>query len=327
MADYKGIKGFKVQSLASDPSGPEGQIWYNTATYALKYQAQVGAWAAGGSMNTPRYTFMCSKAGTQTASRSYGGETSAPTSTSNNESYDGTSWSEEANMLVGKSEGGGAGTLTAALGFAGYRIESTSYLATTESWNGSSWSEVNNCNTARGEGGGTGTQTAALLYSGYGGSDEKKTENWNGTCWSEVADVLTYRNYVSSAGTSTGALMMGGAPITNKVESWNGTSWCEINDLNTARTNAAGFGATNTAAVFTGGNSPLLTPYYRDETETFDGTSWSEGADLATAVNHQSADGTSSAGINMGGINISPAVTGVTEEWTVANAVKTVTVS
>ena len=37
MADYKGIKGFKVQSLASDPTGPEGQVWYNTATTALKY--------------------------------------------------------------------------------------------------------------------------------------------------------------------------------------------------------------------------------------------------------------------------------------------------
>jgi hypothetical protein len=124
--------------------------------------------------------------------------------------------------------------------------------------------------------------------------------------------------------------MIGGAPITNKVESWDGTSWSEINDLNTARTNAAGFGATNTAAVYAGGNSPLLTPYYRDETETFDGTSWTEGADLATAVNHQSADGTSSAGINMGGIDIAPAVTGATEEWTVAAAtyaVKTFTSS
>jgi len=32
MATYKGIKGFKTQSLGSDPSPLlEGQVWYNTA--------------------------------------------------------------------------------------------------------------------------------------------------------------------------------------------------------------------------------------------------------------------------------------------------------
>jgi len=38
MSIYKGEKGFKVQSFASDPSNPiEGQIWYNTTSYALKF--------------------------------------------------------------------------------------------------------------------------------------------------------------------------------------------------------------------------------------------------------------------------------------------------
>ena len=37
MAEYKEIKGFKVQSLASDPSGPVGQVWYNTTTNLLKF--------------------------------------------------------------------------------------------------------------------------------------------------------------------------------------------------------------------------------------------------------------------------------------------------
>jgi hypothetical protein len=39
MADYKEIKGFKVQSLASDPSATastEGQVWYNTTSNTLK---------------------------------------------------------------------------------------------------------------------------------------------------------------------------------------------------------------------------------------------------------------------------------------------------
>ena len=37
MADYKGIKGFKVQSLASDPSAPVGQVWYNSTSATLKF--------------------------------------------------------------------------------------------------------------------------------------------------------------------------------------------------------------------------------------------------------------------------------------------------
>ena len=55
MADYKGIKGFKVQSLASDPSAPIGQVWYNTTTNVLKYQALgAGTWSSGGNCNTGR---------------------------------------------------------------------------------------------------------------------------------------------------------------------------------------------------------------------------------------------------------------------------------
>ena len=38
MATYLGIKGVKIQSLASDPSPLiEGTVWYNTATNLLKF--------------------------------------------------------------------------------------------------------------------------------------------------------------------------------------------------------------------------------------------------------------------------------------------------
>jgi hypothetical protein len=38
MADYKGIKGFKVQYLSADPSNPIiGQTWYNSTSKDLKY--------------------------------------------------------------------------------------------------------------------------------------------------------------------------------------------------------------------------------------------------------------------------------------------------
>jgi hypothetical protein len=38
MADYKGIKGFKVQYLSADPSNPIiGQTWYNDTSKDLKF--------------------------------------------------------------------------------------------------------------------------------------------------------------------------------------------------------------------------------------------------------------------------------------------------
>jgi hypothetical protein len=60
MADYKGIKGFKVQYLSADPSNPiVGQIWYNDTSKALKYTGvtTAGAWASATSMNTARALF------------------------------------------------------------------------------------------------------------------------------------------------------------------------------------------------------------------------------------------------------------------------------
>ena len=36
MADYKTLKGFKVKSLASDPTVDLGQLWYNSASNVWK---------------------------------------------------------------------------------------------------------------------------------------------------------------------------------------------------------------------------------------------------------------------------------------------------
>jgi hypothetical protein len=54
MADYKGIKGFKVQYLSADPSNPIiGQTWYNDTSKDLKYTGvtATSSWATGNNMN------------------------------------------------------------------------------------------------------------------------------------------------------------------------------------------------------------------------------------------------------------------------------------
>jgi len=38
MATYKEFKGFKMQSVASDPSNPTaGTVWYNTTSATIKF--------------------------------------------------------------------------------------------------------------------------------------------------------------------------------------------------------------------------------------------------------------------------------------------------
>jgi hypothetical protein len=76
MAEYKGIKGFKVQYLSADPSDPNiGQTWYNSTSKDLKYTGATaaGAWATGNNMGTARYRV--AGAGTQTAALGFGGDT------------------------------------------------------------------------------------------------------------------------------------------------------------------------------------------------------------------------------------------------------------
>jgi hypothetical protein len=61
MAEYKGIKGFKVQYLSADPSNPIiGQTWYNSTSKDLKYTG-VTLQVLGqqvGNMNTARYELL-----------------------------------------------------------------------------------------------------------------------------------------------------------------------------------------------------------------------------------------------------------------------------
>jgi hypothetical protein len=56
MAEYKGIKGFKVQYLSADPSDPNiGQTWYNDTSKDLKFtEFAAASWASGGNLGTAR---------------------------------------------------------------------------------------------------------------------------------------------------------------------------------------------------------------------------------------------------------------------------------
>jgi hypothetical protein len=136
MAEYKGIKGFKVQYLSADPSNPIiGQTWYNSTSKDLKYTGATaaGAWATGNNMNTAR--LLLAGCGTQTVALAFGGEITAATGAT--EEYDGTNWtSNPTGLNTARYALAGAGTQTAALAFGGI---DTVLLSATEEYNGSTW--------------------------------------------------------------------------------------------------------------------------------------------------------------------------------------------
>ena len=82
------------------------------------------------------------------------------------EEYNGSSWTELADLNTARSGAGGSGANnTAALVYGGYPS-----TANTEQWNGSAWTEMNNLNTARGELAGGGIR---------GGKQDSLFENGN----------------------------------------------------------------------------------------------------------------------------------------------------
>jgi hypothetical protein len=297
MAEYKGIKGFKVQTVSTDP-----------AASAIAG----GTWASGGDLNTGGSGGTSS--GTQTSALYVGGR-SSPFAL--NESYDGTSWSELTDLTTGRVFAFGFGASnTSALTSGGYTGPTGPFFINTETWNGTSWTEVNDLNTGRGDGASFGLTSAGIAAGGFYGPPPVVAglvESWDGTSWSEVNDLNTARYYARGIGISTSGLVVGGTlpGFSALNESWNGTSWTEVGDLNTARERAGGSGISTSGLIF-GGNTPPVSAL----TEFYDGTSWTEVNDLSTARLGQGGtpSGTSSLALSVGGYTTTNVA--VTEEWT-----------
>lgn len=116
----------------------------------------------------------------------------APSSgfTGKTESFNGSTWSETADLNDSKRGLAGCGSSnTNALVFGGQQppAPSGTYTADTEKWNGTSWSQVADLNLARNQFAGVGTNTAALGFGGrQPGRNQQQTEKWNGTSWTEL---------------------------------------------------------------------------------------------------------------------------------------------
>jgi hypothetical protein len=316
MATYKGINGFAVQSVASDPSPlDEGQVWYNNATYAFKLAAAttVGTWASGGNLNTARNNVASANSGTQTAALAFGGS-----SGSASESYNGTSWTTTPSLNTSRTQLGGSGTQTAALAFGGSPV-----TGATELWNGSSWTtSPATLNTTRRDLSGAGLQTATIAFGGITGAPaySANSESFNGTSWTATPALNSARQAIGSAGTQTSALAIGGngafpSPdtTTDAMEAWNGSSWTTSTSIPAARQDGQSFGL-QTAAVFAGGQNAIGSNFAN--TFLWNGTSWTTNPNsLTTARGTGGGAGTQSLGIIFGGVS-DPGPSAATEEWT-----------
>jgi len=310
MSEYKGIKGFQVQTRTSDPV-PYAQ--------ALADNPYAGTWAAGGALNTGRESFASS--GTLTSGQAAAGYAS-PGVTNAVENYNGTSWTEVAEVNTTRRQAKGAGTAnTSTIIFGGTTTGGVAPSASTETWNGSSWSAVNDLNTGRSSGVSSqyGSTTAALLATGRGspGSPPSDStgftnfvESWNGSSWTEVTETGTSRRLALGSGTSTSMLVASGQISPNNtanVESWNGSAWTEIAEVNTSRNSGGSAGVSNSSNLIFGGYSGGAVAV----TEDWNGSAWTEVNDLSTSEYDHDGAGTSSAAWSAGGNGYESR----TEEW------------
>jgi hypothetical protein len=308
MSKYKEIKGFKVQTLASDTaaSGITG-----------------GTWASGGALNTTRGFSGRTGAGPQTAAQAAAGF--GPPAVGNVEHYDGTSWTETTDVNTARSAATHGGIQTSSLITGG-----STALAVTEEWNGSAWTEVNDLNTGRRQlaMSTNGNAEGAVAFGGYAPPTPGPvgytglTESWNGSSWTEVADLNTPRSSLTATDqSSTAALAIAGyrgpptADRTKFVEEWNGSAWTEIADVNQERMDLGCAGSYTDCIIFAGTDGAV--PFV-GLTEHWDGSSWTEIADMATTRSEVGGTGSSTAGLVFGGTT--PPYTNVTEEFTAASS-------
>ena len=314
MTDYKAIHGKNIQHLASDLDNAEGegQIWFNTTSSDFKTIVKAaGSWATGGNLNQGRGNH--AGAGTQTAGITMAGR-HGTTRADLTETYDGSSWTEVADLSTGRDHyaAATAGTQTATLAAGGTTPSGT---ANSETWDGSSWTEGGNLPAAYGSMNGSGTATAALSMGGYTTAAVTTVNGYNGTSWStDAADLNTARYQGGAMGIQTATIMFGGEPAITTTESYDGSSWTAVNSLNVARN--MGEGAGTQALGLAMGNYPTTAIV-----ETWDGSSWTVAAVMSTARDHTGSLGTGTAALAAGG---NPGDIAATEEWDVSASIETV---
>jgi hypothetical protein len=263
-------------------------------------------------MNTGRSHLGCG--GTLTAGIGAGGYRTPTTAVTNvTETFDGTSFTETADLATARrTYGSRDGTTSAFVVFGGSGAPSGTL---TEEFNKS----VNVFTAAAFASGGVypaqyyglgsstnGTQNAALGFAGNypgGYTGNTTTNEYNGTSWGAKPAMSTARAYLAGFGTSTAAVAVGGlvppgATGSNAVEEFTG-SWTAGNTIPQAGWNQGACG-TLTAGFVAFGTNPAYPGQYAKAFE-YDGTNWTAANDAPTATNDSKGMGVQTSALFAGG--------------------------
>ena len=288
------------------------------------------AWASGGALPGSGRQGYGVGTGTQTATIAAGGP---PTSTQN-QFYDGSAWTNLASIPAGVTDSQGFGDSEELLMAGGNSGAPYSALTYVYSRPGNSWTAVaspGNINTARALGAGCGAlSTAGIIAGGNTPSYTTATESWNGSAWTTVNALPTATgNGVGSCGTQTAGLIWSGQnpgdPTAEETYEWDGTNWTSGGNRLIGVRAVRGGAGTQTAALTFGG---WLDPGGSVSTEGYDGTSWSTRPNMAGAAANNFQTGTQTAALRAGGTD-GPGYTAV-EEFTGETSalnIKTITTS
>ena len=338
MSDYKGIKGFQVQTRTDDPdNGIAGDFYYNSTTGTFKTisagGAPIGAWASGADTNQEAGQRSCASRSTPSAAFVSGGfdmvSPPPPSSLANAETYNGSAWSEGPDQPGTARIGAAWGTTTSfvtaggSVGTSGAPINPYAF-----EYNGSSFSNGGQLNNARRNAAGAGVSESSGRVMAGGdnpGPAQDFNESYNGTAFSEQAEINTARIRPIGFGTQDAMSIAAGGATTN-TESWNGASWTEVAEVVVTTNPSAGGGGTSTdGLIFTMNGAPPGAA----TCQFWNGTSFTEVADMSVnryANRGGGADSTNC--ISVGGYGPPQAVAKATEEWTAADfEIRTVTTS
>ena len=209
---YNGTAWTEVNDMSRAPADTTGMGAGGTQTSALAAGTQPvstlseswdgSCWTSTPALNSGR-GYLAGSIQSSTAGIVYGG-LGPPAGVALTELYNGSTWSEVADLNTARRSNVGVGSSTAALGMGGYVAGN---VANCESWNGSSWTAVNNQSNAGG-GSAFGTLASAVKTSGSG----NVVELWDGTNWSSGVNVPTTLSNRSGIGTSSLGLLAGGEP-------------------------------------------------------------------------------------------------------------------
>lgn len=333
MSEYKGIKGYTVQKIGSDPTPADtlGQLFYNSADNEFHISAAgSGSWASGGNLNASRAGWPGGM-GTTTAGAVVGGMTPPDVPSALVEEYNGTCWSEENDRPVAGRFNWTCGTVAAGLTATGGLQSAPWALNNVDEYDGTSWAAGGNYPAGFYYANGCGTQTAALGCQGFqaavGYRDE--TFEYDGSSWAEAGDYPGPLGLGGTSGIQTSAMRIGGTPSPqgSKCNTYDGSSWAASPDLNVPRQqNGAAPNGTITATLAVGGAPNANPPVTVGRCEQWDGTSWAAVTQLTQGRSKVGSIGTNESYLAVGGDQGSPNL--ATELWDNSPiATKTITVS